>query len=121
MTFAERLRELRIENNKTLDDIGQAIGVGRATIYKYEHEIITNIPPEKIDQLAKYFKVTRPYLMGWSDDRNVTIDKLIILPDNDVFVQAYSVMTDDDRKTLTDIFIRAYEKVQEKNRIEQNL
>lgn len=71
MTFAERLRELRTEKKMSLNDIASYIDVQRATIYKYEHGIITNIPPEKVHKLAILFGVTRPYLMGWTDDRNV--------------------------------------------------
>lgn len=70
MTFAERLSELRQEKKMSLNDIAEYIGVQRATIYKYEHGIVTNIPPDKIHKLANLFGVTRPYLMGWTDDRN---------------------------------------------------
>ena len=48
MTFAERLRELRLEKHYTLDDIGKLLHVGRATVYKYEHGIIKNLPIQKI-------------------------------------------------------------------------
>lgn len=71
MTFAERLRMLRLEAGMSLDDVGKAINVGRSNIYKYEHGVVTNVPPEKIHALANLFGVTRPYLMGWTDERNV--------------------------------------------------
>lgn len=70
MTFAERLRELRTENGMSLDDVAKHIGCGRANIYKYEHGIITNVPPDRVHRLADLFGVTRPYMMGWTDDRN---------------------------------------------------
>ena len=66
MTFAERLKQLRKENGMTLEEVGNIIGVGRANIYKYEHGIITNVPPDKVHQLADLFGVTRPYMMGWT-------------------------------------------------------
>ena len=69
MTFAERLVELRKEHNMSLNDIAACIGVQRATVYKYEHGLITNIPPDKVHTLANLFGVTRPYLMGWTDER----------------------------------------------------
>lgn len=71
MTFAERLRQLREEKDMTLEEIGNILGVGRATIYKYEHGIITNVPPDKVHQLADLFGVTRPYMMGWTDNRRI--------------------------------------------------
>ena len=71
MTFAERLKELRTEKGMTLDDVARHIGVKRPNIYKYEHGIILNVPPEKVHKLAQLFGVTRPYMMGWTDERNV--------------------------------------------------
>lgn len=75
MTFAERLKQLRKENGMTLEEVGNIIGVGRANIYKYEHGIITNVPPDKVHQLANLFGVTRPYIMGWTEKRNVSPDE----------------------------------------------
>lgn len=71
MTIGERLKELRHEQKLTLDDVGQAIGVSRATVLKYESGAIATIPTARIHQLANFFKVTQPYLMGWTDERGV--------------------------------------------------
>ena len=82
MTFAERLKELRTENGLSLGDIASYLNVKNPTIYKYEHGIITNIPPEKVHKLAILFGVTRPYLMGWSDERTAApSDNLEIVAD----------------------------------------
>lgn len=111
MTFAERLRQLRIEKKMTLEEVGKRIGVGRANVYKYEHGIITNIPPEKAKMLAEMFGVSVQYLMGWTDKRGVSLPDQIPLPDNEMFVKAYSVMSSADRSLLIDIFNRAYIKL----------
>lgn len=74
MTFAERLRELRKEKGMSLGDIALYLNVKNPTIYKYEHGIITNIPPDKVHALANLFGVTRPYMMGWTDERNINAD-----------------------------------------------
>lgn len=74
MTFAERLKELRIEKGMSLGDIASYLNVKNPTIYKYEHGIITNVPPEKVHALANLFGVTRPYMMGWTDERNINAD-----------------------------------------------
>jgi len=71
MTFAERLKELRTEKNMSMDDVGKEIGVTRVTIHRYEKGIITNVPPENVHKLANLFGVTRPYLMGWTDERGL--------------------------------------------------
>ena len=69
MTVGERIKQLRKENNMTLEEVAAQIGVGRATVLKYETGAIANIPTERVHQLANLFKVTRPYLMGWTDER----------------------------------------------------
>ena len=69
MTIAEKLKTLREEHKMTLEDVASSIGVGRATVFKYENGIITNIPLDKIELLSKLFSVSPAYLMGW-EERN---------------------------------------------------
>lgn len=71
MNVGKRVKELRKEKNMTLEDVAKSIGVSRATVLKYESGAIATIPTERVHQLANLFKVTRPYLMGWTDERNV--------------------------------------------------
>ena len=71
MTFGERLKMLREEKRRSLEAVAEAVGVSRATIYKYETGAIKIVPPEKVHRLANFFGVTRPYLMGWTDERKV--------------------------------------------------
>lgn len=63
-----RIRELRIKNNLTLDDVARHLGVGRQAIYKYEKGTVTNIPLENIEKMAKLFDVSPGYLAGWVDE-----------------------------------------------------
>lgn len=67
-TTGNRIRELRLKNNLTLDDVARHLDVGRQTIYKYEHGTVTNIPLENLEKMAALFNVTPGYLAGWSDD-----------------------------------------------------
>jgi len=69
MTVGERIKFLRKQINMTLEDVATAIGVKRPTVFKYETGAVTNIPPDKIEELAKVFGVTPQYLMGWTDER----------------------------------------------------
>ena len=70
MTIGERLKELRHEKKLSLEDVGQAIGVSRATVLKYESGQIATIPTIRVHQLANFFGVTRPYLEGWTENRD---------------------------------------------------
>ena len=64
--FAERLRELRKENNLTLQDVSKEIEVSINTVSRWEREErLPNI--ENIVALAKYFKVSADFLCGLED------------------------------------------------------
>lgn len=67
-TTAERLRWLRKRCHKTQMEIGKKVGVGKATIQKYEYGVITNIPPDKIELLAEALETTPGFIMGWEKD-----------------------------------------------------
>ena len=52
----------------------------KQTLYKYENNIITNIPSDKIEAAAKIGNVSPAYLMGWDD---VSSEKPTILTSRD--------------------------------------
>lgn len=72
MTIGQRIKDLRLQNRLTQEDVANYIGVAIQTIYKYENGIVTNIPSDKIELMAKVLKTTPAYIMGWktatSDD-----------------------------------------------------
>ncbi len=68
MTIGERIKQQRIRNNMTLEDVSKYAKVSRQTIQKYESGIISNIPSDKIEAVAKALCVTPSYLMGWEDE-----------------------------------------------------
>ena len=43
-------------------------------MYKYENGIVTNIPMDKIETMAKLFSVTPAYLMGWTEKTIDTVN-----------------------------------------------
>lgn len=68
MSIGSRLKELRIKKDLTLEEVGNAIGTTKQTLYKYENGLITNIPSDKIESLSKVYDVSPSYIMGWDDD-----------------------------------------------------
>lgn len=55
-------------------ELAERINVKKQTLYKYENDIVTNIPSDKIETIARTFNVTPAYLMGWEDE-NVDVMK----------------------------------------------
>ena len=64
--IGERIRLSREALGLTQDELGAACGTSKQTIYKYESGIITNIPLDKLQQIAARLHVSPAYLTGWS-------------------------------------------------------
>ncbi len=64
--FAERIKELRMEQGMTQEALGKVIGVKRYAVYTYERGL--NYPEARcLIMLADYFKVSLDYLVGRTD------------------------------------------------------
>ena len=68
-TVGQRIREYRQKAGKSQVELANAIGVSKQTLYKYENDIITNIPSDKIELTAKVLDVSPAILMGWGTDQ----------------------------------------------------
>ena len=66
MNYAERIRGLREDRDKTQMDIAQLINVGQRTYCDYELGK-TRIPVDSLITLAKYYDVDMNYICGVSD------------------------------------------------------
>ena len=60
-----RLKRMREARDLTQEDVAKALGVSKQTIHKYEKDIVTNIPSDKIDIMAKLYRVSPAEIMGW--------------------------------------------------------
>lgn len=66
--FQERLKELRLNKNRTQKELSEYLEVGMSTYGAYERGKI--MPPmEKINRLAEFFDVSTDYLIGNTNDR----------------------------------------------------
>lgn len=67
MTIGQKIKNLREKKKITQTELAELIGTTKQNIYKYENGIITNIPSDKVEMIAKILSVSPAYLMGWSD------------------------------------------------------
>ena len=52
MTVGDRIRQVRQEQDVTQQELADYIGVSKQAVYKYENNIVTNIPTDKVDAIA---------------------------------------------------------------------
>ena len=69
-SIGTKLKTLRENKKLTLDEVAEKVGTTRQTLFKYENGIVTNIPSNKLEDLAGFYGVSPAYLMGW-DDRHI--------------------------------------------------
>ena len=67
MRIYERIKERRKELHLAAEEVAAALGVSRATVYRYESADIEKLPITIIEPLAKVLKVSPAYLMGWEN------------------------------------------------------
>ena len=65
MTKGERIKGLREKIGKSQVELADLIGVSKQTLYKYENNIITNIPSDKIEAIASITGADPGFIMGW--------------------------------------------------------
>ena len=67
MSKGERLRQLREGIGLSQVEAAERIGVSKQTLYKYEKDIITNIPSDVIERIATLYNTTPAAIMGWEN------------------------------------------------------
>lgn len=68
MTIGDRIKKQRELLGISQVELAEKIKVSKQTLYKYENNIITNIPSDKIEIIGKVLEVSPSYLMGWEDN-----------------------------------------------------
>lgn len=79
MDIGNIIKQLRTKNNLTQQELGKILGVEKSTISMYENN--KSRPDDDIkSKIADYFNVTTDYLLGRSNNPNLTKED-----ENDVF------------------------------------
>ena len=96
MALGARLRELRVRNGESLQQLADAVKASKPHIWELETEKSKNPSLELLTALADHFKVTVAYLL----DESTSSDAL-------VFGREFKGATEDDKK----LFWRMAEKM----------
>lgn len=65
MSIGSRIKEQREFMGISQTDLARMCNISKQTLYKYENDIITNIPNNKVEIIAEKLNVSAAYLMGW--------------------------------------------------------
>ncbi len=70
--LSEKIKILRKSKGMSLEQLAELIGTSRQTVHRYENGIITNIPHDKIEALARALGTTPASLMGWDNEKGIS-------------------------------------------------
>ena len=68
--FARRLKEVRQEKGVSAKELGEALGINKATIHHYEKADFKSIKSPTLRAIAEYLKVNPDYLIGATDNKH---------------------------------------------------
>lgn len=104
MEIHERIKARRLALGLSADDIAGAIGVSRATVYRYESKDIEKLPLDILAPLAEALKTTPSYLMGWDDNPTAPPQNILPLKPAEIdHIQKYRRLTDNGRATVDNV------------------
>lgn len=114
MEMGEKIKLLREQNDMTLEQLGNKVGVGKSTVRKWENGMIANMRRDKIAKLADALHCSPGYLMGWDD--NLTQDNaaftadLLLDPQLMEHTKKLRDLTPEHKQTVYDTIDFLYEK-----------
>lgn len=113
MTIGDRIKKQRELLGISQVELAEKIKVSKQTLYKYENNIITNIPSDKIEIIGKVLEVSPSYLMGWEDNLENAPDILLdLMSDSELLDNLKMLMklSKEHRQTIFDNITYWHEK-----------
>lgn len=101
MNVGKRIQERREQIGLSADELAEALGKDRSTIYRYEKGDISKLPLTILEPLAKILQTTPAYLMGWqktSDDE--VMHKITFTPDEHTIIKKYRQLSKESKRKV---------------------
>jgi transcriptional regulator with XRE-family HTH domain len=70
LTIQEKLKDLRVAQGLTLEQLAEQTGLSKSALGKYESDEVRDISPYAIVTLAKFYGVSADYLLGMAENKN---------------------------------------------------
>lgn len=105
--LANKLRAKRLENNLSLQEVADKLGISKVTVSRYETLDITNIPSDKIEGMAELYNTTPAYLMGWEEDKKEEKDEVKTAARDKKVFDKYSKL-DEAKRKIVEALIDSY-------------
>jgi transcriptional regulator with XRE-family HTH domain len=108
MNIGDKIRNARISKGMTQEELGNALGVQKSAIAKYESGRVVNIKRSTLQKLAKALNLKGSDLVIGANPKEAAELSARVLIDSNLreLVELYSSLSDDDKKTVMDLVRR---------------
>ena len=109
--MAQRIKTLRKENNLTLEQVANIVGVGKSTVRKWETGMIANMKRDKISALAKALNTTPAFLMGWDEENEkIPPEELKLAEGEKMLLDLFNQVPEENQEMVLDMIRIALKK-----------
>jgi transcriptional regulator with XRE-family HTH domain len=70
LTIQEKLKDLRVAQGLTLEQLAEQTGLSKSALGKYESDEVRDISPYAIVTLAKFYGVSADYLLSMAENQH---------------------------------------------------
>lgn len=102
MSVGLRIKAAREQKSMTLEEVAKLCETTKQTIFKYENEIVTNIPYDKIVLLSKALDVSPSYLFGW-EEKKETPSKLELTEGEQLLLNLFRQIPEEQQRVFLDM------------------
>ena len=102
MSIGQRIKIAREKSGMTMEEVAKLCNTTKQTIFKYESEIVTNIPYDKIVLLSNALSVSPSYLFEW-DKKDDTLDKEALTEGELLLLEIFRMIPVDFQNTFLDM------------------
>jgi len=112
MEVGKLIKEARIAKGLTQEELGKLVGVQKSAIAKYENGRVVNIKRSTLQKLATALNLKGSDLVIGSNPKEAAELSARVLIDSNLreLVELYSILNDDDQRTVQDLIRRLAEK-----------
>lgn len=100
MTIGDRIKKQRESLGLTQTELAKKVSVSKQTLYKYETNIVTNIPSDKIELISEILDCSPSYLMGWEMEKTSDFKSG---EDAAILLKKYGLLSDVNKKAVLNI------------------
>lgn len=108
MEIGKLIKEARISKGLTQEELGKLVGVQKSAIAKYENGRVVNIKRSTLQKLAEVLNLRGSDLVIESNPKEAAELSARVLMDSDLreIVELYSLLNDNDKKTVQELIRR---------------